>query len=159
MLFNLFRRKKKKENKSAERKAMKPLTYSPKIILAWGEAITGNKEIRDWLTTNGYKELGLFSFALRNKDDAREWLMDNGYPHLMALINGAEGNLDAVKWLEMHKLSTLAKVALVGDGNEEAYRWLISNGHKDMALIAKKIQAVKDEIERDNNDIHKISAD
>ena len=44
--------------------------YPPKILVAWGEAISGNGEIRDWLIKNGYPELGLFTFALRNKDDA-----------------------------------------------------------------------------------------
>ena len=38
--------------------------YSEKILLAWGEAIGGNLEIRDWLMKNGYPELGLFCFAL-----------------------------------------------------------------------------------------------
>ncbi|MBK7945117.1 MAG: hypothetical protein IPJ85_07365 [Flavobacteriales bacterium] len=47
--------------------------------------------MRDWLTTNGYPELGIFTFALRNKADARKWLMENGHPHLMAVINGIEG--------------------------------------------------------------------
>ena len=66
--------------------------YPTKIIVAWAEAISGNKTIRDWLTSNGYEELAAFTYALNLQDDARKWLMDNGHPELMALINGAEGD-------------------------------------------------------------------
>lgn len=131
--------------------------YHPKVLIAWGEAISGNAKIRDWLIGNGFKELGLFVFALRNKDDAKQWLLDNGYSHLAATISGAEGNKNAISWLRNYEFEPLARVAELGDGNEEAFEWLIRNGHRELAMIGKKIQLVKDEIERDNNDIHKIS--
>ena len=35
--------------------------YPVKVLVAWGEAISGNAEFRDWLLGNGYPELGLFS--------------------------------------------------------------------------------------------------
>ncbi|MCC6600188.1 MAG: hypothetical protein IT223_05890 [Crocinitomicaceae bacterium] len=133
------------------------IEYSSKIILAWGEAIGGNKQIRDWLTENGYPELGIFVFALHHKKDAREWLMDNGYPHLMALINGAEGNQNARLWLRKYGYDIMEKMALAADNNEEAVVWLLQQGYKDMAIIAQKIRVVKNEIERRNNDMHSIS--
>ena len=40
------------------------MQYPAKILVAWAEAIGGNKKIRDWLIANDYKELGLFVFAL-----------------------------------------------------------------------------------------------
>ena len=138
---------------------IKPLDYPPKIIVAWGEAIVGNTKIRDWLIMNGYRELGLFTFALRNKDDARMWLMKNGYPHLMAMINGVEGNKVALQWLLKHNFEILYKMALSGDGDEDAHLWLIANNHAAYAMIAKKIEFVKDQIEEDNNDPHHISFD
>lgn len=138
---------------------LKGLKYDAKILLAWGEAISGNIKIRDWLTQNGYPELGVFCFAVRNKDDAREWLMKNGFQHLFACINAAEGNKNALMWLKAHKYVVLEKIALVGDGDEKAYEWLIQNDLKLFALIAKKIEFVKDQIEADNNDPHKISFD
>ena len=97
------------------------MEYPLKIIVAWGEAISGNREIRDWLIKNGYRELGLFTYALRNKDDARDWLMKNGYPHLMALINGIEGNQGALKWLEKNNFNILRHMALAGDSHEESF--------------------------------------
>jgi hypothetical protein len=138
---------------------VKPLTYPPKILLAWAEAIGGNAKIRDWLTANGYQELGIFTFALRNKDDARKWLMDNGYPHLMALINAVERNPKALLWLRQFGYTILEKMALAGDGDDIAVRWLMENNHKEFAMIAMKIRYIKDQIEMDNNDPHRISPD
>lgn len=138
---------------------LKGLPYPDKILLAWGEAISGNVKIRDWLTQNGYPELGVFCFALRNKDDAREWLMKNGFPHLFALINGVERNQNALMWLKVHHFEVLLRMAMAGDGDESAFAWLIQNKFKLLALIAKKIEFVKDQIEEQNNDPHRISFD
>ncbi|MFN2422860.1 MAG: hypothetical protein ABR572_03710 [Cryomorphaceae bacterium] len=133
--------------------------YPSKVLVAWGEAISGNKKIRDWLTENGFKELGIFTYAVRNKDDARKWLLENGFPHLAATVEGAEGRETAIKWLENYNFDVLAKTAMAGDGDEASFNWLVRNGHKEMAIVSQKIKEVKDEIERDNNDIHKISKD
>ena len=135
------------------------MEYPIKILVAWGEAISGNKEIRDWLIQNGYKELGLFTYALRNKDDARDWLMKNGYPHLMALINGIEGNQAALKWLEKNNLNILRHMALAGDSDEAAFNWLLKNGHREFAMLAKKMEIVKVDIDNDNSDVHKFKVD
>lgn len=134
----------------------KGVKYPAKILLAWAEAISGNSKIRDWLIKNGYKELGLFTFALRNMDDARMWLMENGSSHLLALINGIEGNVQAVQWLESNGFKALSIMALAADGNKSAKEWLLKND-KLLAMVALKMEFVKDEIERDNNDVHRIS--
>jgi hypothetical protein len=131
--------------------------YPAKVLIAWAEAIGGNKEIRTWLMENGYRELGVFVFALYNKDDAKEWLLKNGFPHLAATVAGSEGKQDAIGWLLKHDFDLLAKTALTGDGDEAAFKWLVANKHRELAIIGKKIEMVKDQIERDNNDVHKIS--
>jgi hypothetical protein len=133
--------------------------YPAKVIIAWGEAISGNAKIRDWLTKNGYPELGIFSFALRNQEEARNWLLENNHPHLMALINGAEGNPSAILWLRKYKFDILEKMALAADNSKEAMIWLINQDLQDMANVAERIQIVKNGIELDNNDVHKISSD
>lgn len=135
----------------------KGLNYDVKILLAWGESISGNKKIIEWLMKNGYSELGLFHFALRNEDRSRQWLLDNKFPHLMALINGIEGNKKALEWLKVHGFETLFKMALIGDGHEDVYEELQQSELKLFAILAKKMQIVKDEIEEQNNDIHRIS--
>ena len=132
-------------------------SYPAKVLLAWGEAIEGNKKIRDWLGQNGFLELSMFTYALRLKSDAMKWLLDNNFPHLAAVVSGAEGKQQAIEWLNKYNWDVLAKVALVGDGDEQAFQWLVSNGHKEMAIVGRKIELVKDEIERDHNDAHKIS--
>lgn len=133
------------------------LEYPAKIIVAWGEAISGNKKIREWLTQNGYPELGIFVYALNNQDDAREWLMANNHQHLMALIRGAEGDINANLWLRKFGFDILDKVALAADNNDESLHALINSGHSDFATLAFKMRIVKNQIEKDNNDVHNIN--
>lgn len=135
------------------------IEYPVKIIIAWGEAISGNAKIRDWLIANGYPELGLFSFALRNDDNARKWLIDNNFPHLMALINGCEGNPNAILWLEKYGLPVLSKMARAADNDDEALLWLKHLNDPEWGVIAEKMRIVKNQIEFDNNDVHRISSD
>ena len=80
--------------------------YPAKVLLAWGEAIGGNAALRDWLMRNGYPELGIFTYALRNKQDARKWLMENGHAHLMAVITGIEGDVKALDWLDRNGMGS-----------------------------------------------------
>ena len=134
-------------------------SYPVKILLAWGEAISGNVEIRNWLMKNGFEELGVFCFALRNKDEARKWLMDNKHPELMALINGAEGNPSALLWLKNNNFILLHTMALAVDNDDDALRQLMNLKEKEWAGLALKMRAVKNSIEWDNNDVHKISRD
>ncbi|MBI1267091.1 MAG: hypothetical protein GC193_06625 [Cryomorphaceae bacterium] len=134
------------------------LAYPVKIIIAWGEAISGNGEIRDWLIKNGYPELGLFAFAVRNNDEARKWLLDNKFPELLALINGAEGNSVALQWLKLNKYDLLHTMALAADNDDVAMATLGKLPEKEWFIIASKIRVIKNEIEAKNNDVHGISS-
>lgn len=156
-----WKKKKKAEEKKLEGPVkLKPLKYHPKILIGWAEAIGGNKDLRDWfMASPDYKELGVFIYALHLKEDARQWLINNGYAHLMAMINAVEGNKVALAWLEKNQFNVLKQVALSGDGNQEAFNWLIQNGHHEFAMISKKIEQVKDEIEDNHNDVHKFGLD
>lgn len=147
------------EPKIVKIKSILKTTYPAKILVAWAEAIGGNKKIREWLAANGYPELSVFIFALNNKDDAREWLLKNDQQHLLATIEGAEGRKEAVEWLKKYKFDVLAHVSMTGDGNQLSFNWLLNNGHREMAIVAKRIEEVKDMIEQDNNDVHRISTD
>ncbi len=133
--------------------------YPAKILLAWGEAIAGHTGLRDWLITNGYPELGLFTFALRNKPDARKWLLENGHPHLMAVITGIEGDKQALDWLDRHGMHVLLQVALTGDGDEDAFRWLMQHGHRELAIIGNKMHQVKRRMDEDYGDYHRYPQD
>jgi hypothetical protein len=133
--------------------------YPAKVLLAWGEAISGHAGLRDWLIKNGYPELGLFTFALRNKPDARRWLMDNGHPHLMAVITGIEGDRAALDWLDRNGFQALRQLALAGDGDQEAVHWLIAHGHRELAVIGQRMHAVKRGMDEDYSDPHKYAQD
>jgi hypothetical protein len=135
------------------------IEYPVKVIIAWGEAISGNAKIREWLIGNGYPELGLFVHALYNQQNARQWLLENGYPHLMALINGAEGIQHAVTWLDKAGLDILAQMAKAADNDDDAMGWLRRHPQREWFIVAQKIRTVKNDIEFDNNDVHKISKD
>jgi hypothetical protein len=135
------------------------LEYPAKVLLAWGEAISGNRPIRDWLMKNGFPELGIFTFALRNNREAREWLMQNGHPHLLAVITGIEGDEKALKWLDDHRMHVLRQVALTGDGDEQAYRWLVEQGHRELAVIGKKMHKVKSDLDDEYGDPHRFPRD
>ena len=138
------------------KKTLKDVTYSPKILIAWKEAIKGNKKIKDWLTVNGYKELGVFCYALRNDFKAKDWLLDNGYPHLLALINGAEGDLKALQWLVTLKFDLLFHMAKAADSYKDSKAFLKL---KDPLLlaIAIEMEIIKDEIDDNYKDPHKLN--
>lgn len=131
--------------------------YPSKVILLWSDALLNGGASRDWLMQNEYQELGLFCFAIRNDQKAREWLMSNGHPHLMAMIAGAEGDKNAVLWLVKHGYEMLAKTARAADNDDDAMLWLVTENLPDMLALAKAMRIVKNNIEADNNDVHKIT--
>jgi hypothetical protein len=139
-------------------KSMK-IEYPAKVLLAWAEAVRGNKEIKDWLMANGYPELGLFVHALHNQTSARQWLMDNGFPHLMAVIRGSEGDENACLWLRKFELQAFEHLARAADNSDKSLLWLTENNWPELAVMAGRIRNVKNDIERSNNDVHRISAD
>jgi hypothetical protein len=133
--------------------------YPAKIILAWAEAVRGNAEIKDWLMANGYAELGLFVHALHNQTHARTWLMDNGFPHLMALIRGSEGDENACLWLRKYGLQPFEHLARASDNNDDSLLWLTEHNWPELAMMASRMRNVKNEIERQNNDVHRMSSE
>lgn len=156
-----FNRNKKKAEKpvpieKAKVKLM-PINYSNMVILAWAKAIEGDLELQKWLKENDYEELVHSAYAIRLKEDSREWLMENGYAHLMAMINACEGNSNAQKWLMGYGLKNLFHVARAVDHEQDSWKWLAVNKKRQLAVLAKSIQKVKDNIEESHNDIHSIN--
>ena len=136
---------------------MKGLTkYSAKVVLAWGEAISGNTKIRDWLMKSKYRELGIFCFALNNHDPSRTWLMENKFAHLLAVINGIERKQEALDWLGLNGFYVLRNIALAADGFDSSKNWL-KEKHPALALIAQKMEIVKRRIDDKNYDPHRLN--
>ena len=158
-LFN--RNKKKKEKKELEKTKvpLRPINYSNMVILAWAKAVEGNIELQKWLKENGYEELVHATYAIKLKEESREWLMDNGYAHLMAMINGCEGNVNAQNWLLDYGLNNLYHVARAVDHEQDSWKWLVMKKRTQLAILAKCIQKVKDDIEECHNDIHSMNKD
>ena len=158
MYFDRFNNKKKQEPISHVpiQASVKPLNYSEKILVAWGEAISGNTKIRDFLIKNGYKELGVFCFALTNDHNSIKWLMQNGYTHLAAMIKASEEDQQALKWLHDNKFDILKFMALAIQGDKNAMKWL--NAKDPFAgQLAHKMKLVKDHIDDRNNSVHQIN--
>ena len=160
-MAGLFNRNKKKQKTEVEKAKVKlrPINYSNMVILAWAKAIDGDLELQKWLRENNYEELVHVVYAIRLKADSREWLMDNGYAHLMAMINACEGNPNAQNWLLGHQFHNLYHVARAADHEHLSWKWLAKNKRTQLAILAKSIQRVKDNIEERHNDIHSINKD
>ena len=133
--------------------------YPVKILVAWGEAISGNRELRDWLLGNGFPELGLFVHAMHNQQSAREWLQQEGFPELMALCCGTEGDARAVQWLLNHGHITLANMARAADNDDDAMRILMEEPDRIWATLALKMRSIKNGIEERHNDWHSFNKD
>jgi hypothetical protein len=138
------------------RSRLKPMNYPVKILVAWGEAISGNNEIRDWLVKNGFAELGMFCFALRNEVSAQQWLIKNRCAHLVALIKGIENDKNALDWLLRFDYEILFHMANAARGDSDSKRWLLGQD-RVYAALAMKMERIKDDIEFSNNDIHTIN--
>ncbi|MEJ6638075.1 MAG: hypothetical protein QNL10_06560 [Crocinitomicaceae bacterium] len=163
-MAGFFKRNKKSkpkaEKKEPENKVpLRPIQYSNMVILAWAKAVDGNKDLQQWLVDNGYEELVHTTYAIRLKEESRAWLMDNGYAHLMAMINGCEGNAHAQKWLLDYKFYNLYHVARAIDYEQDSWKWLAIKKRPQLAILAKSIQRVKDDIEERHNDIHSMNKD
>lgn len=159
-MLNWFKRKKRKVDISSQSNVpLKPIDYSPKIIMAWSQSILGNKKITAWLRDNNYEELAMATSAIYLKDEARDWLHKNGFPHLLAMINAAEGNASAQQWLKTHGFETLYHIALSVESDKESWRWLKQNATQDLFILTQAIKKIKDQIEENHNDIHSFGQD
>lgn len=156
MFFNRLNDKGTPRSKEVFNTSIKPLNYSNKILVAWGEAIAGNSKIRDFLIKNGYKELGIFCFALTNDAKSLRWLLKNGYPHLAALIKASEEDKQALDWLNKYNFDLLKFMAIAIQGDKNAMKWLQSKDPFAMQL-AHKMKIVKDSIDERNNSVHQIN--
>ena len=143
-------------NKKTKKIILKQLEYPTKVLIAWREAIGGNVEFRDFLIRSPYKELGIFCFAILNDKKSRKWLLDNNYGHLLATIEGIEGKDSALVFLKENGFDILFHFARSADSWKDSQIWLQKND-KLLYAISLKIEFIKDEIELNNEDPHKLN--
>ena len=130
------------------------LNYPPKIILAFGETISGNKEILEWLLKNGYGELAALSYAIRGSEDAFTWLMNNGYTHLAALDSAIDNDPKAYQWLKEHEQPFLILFADACHGTKEAMDYMVQKNLTGMLRVTQKIRAFRDNQTYDYHKVH-----
>jgi hypothetical protein len=132
------------------------LHYPVKILLAFGEAVSGNRKIFKWLMNNGYPELAALANSLQTNEEAFDWLMKNGYPHFAALSNAIDDDDKAYAWLNKHKFVLLTVLADASRGKKEAINILYKKGLKVFVIISKKILEIKNQQKFNYEDYHKI---
>ncbi len=157
-MFDFFKRKKEVPSE-IKPLALRAIAYEPKIILAWAKAIEGDKLIQLGLKEYGFPELFHATEAIFLKQDSRDWLIENGYAQLMAMINAAEGLPSAGEWLAANKFDLLFHIGRAVDHNPESWDWLKNFATPDLFMLAKSIQFIKDQIEENHGDIHKLGKD
>lgn len=124
--------------------AMEKLYYPARIWLAFGEAVTGNTEIVEWLMKNGYPEVAALAHAVRGSEEATAWLFMNKFFHLAALDAAIDENVQAYRWLQANKHPLLAVFADACRGKQAAISWLNENNLEAFVMIARKIKYLRD---------------
>lgn len=128
------------ENKKPKYVQIKPLSYPPKIILAWNECLKGNTDITNWLLQNGFQELVITTSIIHQEESGETWLMQNGYPHLLAFAHAIEDDEEALRWLEVNKMDKLYRMALACMYNNAAWDWVKGNCSEDLVLLCSTIR-------------------
>ncbi len=108
--------------------------------------------------SNGYPELGIDMpcIATRGICTLMAYEQRTTSPH--GLGQGFKREMrERFEWLEKFGYSYLKDVALGADNDDEAVTRLLKLNQREWAGIALKIRAVKNRIEAENNDMHRIS--
>ena len=69
--------------------------YEPKILLAFGESLKGDRKFTDFLMTNQFQELAALSGAINSDTDALNWLLQSDFPEFGVLSNAIDGEDNA----------------------------------------------------------------
>jgi hypothetical protein len=140
---------------NSEQQTMTDLfNYPPKILLAFGEAIDGNRVIHDWLVKNGYPELGALAYAIRGSDEAFTWLLQNGFPHMAALDSAIDEKPQAYKWLKENNFPNHIVFADACQNKREAVDWFMKNRLQLLFRITQRIRILRDNVTFDYHKLH-----
>jgi hypothetical protein len=114
------------------------LKYEAKIVVAFGETITGNDEILLWLYRNGFPELSALSKSIRGSEEAFDFLFAN-YPRLAALDAAIDNQAKAYLWLKKHNFEFNIIFADACRLKPQAVEWLKARQLEVYVRIAEKI--------------------
>ena len=123
--------------------------YEPKILLAFGEAVTGNYKIHKWLLDNGFAELAALASSLQADIPAFEWLLKSGYPQYAAFSNAIDDDKKALIWLSKHRFFILAAMVDAAWMRKNGVEFLKKNKMDIYLRVAMKIRKLKSDQKRD----------
>jgi hypothetical protein len=101
--------------------------------------IKDQNDAKEWLVTNGYRELAEFWDAYIGIEKSFKWLLDNGYKHLAAAVDAASGEDKAKLWLIANGYRELAAFISASEGNEPAVHLLMKSDYKGLVTVAHEI--------------------
>ena len=130
---------------------MNIIKYPPKILLAFGETISGNDEIMMWLFKNGYPELAALSRSIRGSQEAFAFLLKH-HPRLAALDGAIDEDIKALAWLKKYDFQFELIFAGACQGKPEARDWLMKKKLEIFIRLADKIRYYR---ENQYHDYHK----
>ncbi|HNW67715.1 MAG TPA: hypothetical protein PKK66_02560 [Bacteroidales bacterium] len=130
--------------------------YEPKVLLAFGESLKGDRKFTDFLMTNQFQELAALSGAINSDTDALNWLLQSDFPEFGVLSNAIDGEDHALEWLKKYNCDFLLKFALACQKNDQAIKWFVDNDLGIFILLIRTIHDILLHQSWDSSDIHKI---
>ena len=109
-----------------------------------------------WLFKHGYPELSALTSSIKGNAEAFDWLIKRNFPQYAAFSNAVDGDEKAWVWLKENKYDLLFILAEASIGKKEAMEWLLKNQLQVFAVIAKRIIDIKNQLDFDYEDYHKI---
>lgn len=131
------------------------LDYEPKVLLAWGESLKGDRKFTDFLMLNGFPELAALTGAIHSDTDALKWLFDNGYPEFGVLSDAIDDEDEAIAWLEKYHCDFLSKFAAACRKEDEAIKWFVDNKLDIFILFIRTIHDILLFQSWDSSDVHR----
>lgn len=130
--------------------------YEPRLLLAFGESLKGNKKISDFLLHNGFPELTALSSAIHSDTDALNWLLNNGYPEFAVLSNAIDNEEHAIAWLERYHCKFLSLFAAACRKEDDAIKYFVDNKLDIYVMLIRIIHDILLYQSWDASDVHKI---
>lgn len=133
------------------------LDYEPKILLAFGESLKGDRKFTNFLMANGFPELAALSSAILSDTEALDWLIKkSNYPEFGVLSNAIDGEDNAIAWLERYHCDFLSRFAAACRKDDEAIKWFVDNHLDIFILMIRTIHDILLHQSWDSSDVHRM---
>ena len=114
--------------------------YSPLEINHLGSTLAGERNSREWLFQNDFKELAALCDVMIDKNQsASKWLIDHEFGSLILFANALNGRPGALKLLVHKEEKVWAAVVYAFNLESNAIEWLESSGYHHYVKFADKL--------------------